>query len=560
MQATIRTDRAHERDMTDPPAARPRVLVFRSCRPAQFADAVRLVRERHPRAAVVALTHPGHREALFAAGVDDVFEVRGRRLSILGIAPHAILRLRRMHFDEVVIPQMTPDDASHANLHGLGFALAARHTNIVPGSRVLVERSRRQLLGSLALAWLRPLQRPECLLAVMAAAIVWPRRRRGPSAEASRTRVLHIISSLGVGGAQRQLAELVSRTPKDAYDVSVLALGRFDGEISREWLDGANVKVHYLRHWPNLVESVREVRRHCRDGDYDIVHCWLFMANVIGVTGARLAGVPRVIASVRNLSLWKRTWYRQWWYRAADALCTRAADVVTVNATALVDDHARWARCPAGRIVVIPNGLDPSRLLATAGAADLHALASLPPGAPILGTVGRLAAEKNQVAFLETLVRVRKERPDVHGVIIGDGELRRELEDTVARMGLGDAVHFLGERRDARRLLARFTVFLLTSTIEGFPNVLLEAAFLGVPSVASRVGGSADVLSDDRLTYAPGDIEGAASKVMALIAQPARAAEAARETQERARVLFTASRMTARWLALYQGSNKETLS
>jgi glycosyltransferase involved in cell wall biosynthesis len=512
------------------------------------------VRERHPDADVVALSHSGYRDALMAAGVNEVIEVPGRRFGLLRVGPLRFRLLRRQHFDEVVIPQMTPHADGHRNLYRLVAALAARQVTVLRGDLESVtlpgDKFRRYAVRETiqnAFAWL---QRPVFFLVVLAAAFAWPRRSM---TLAPRRRVLHIISSLGVGGAQRQLAELLNRTPADRYVVDVLVLGRADGDFARQWFARRDVTVTYVSQWPRLLASVLEVRRHCLQGQYDIVHTWLFMANVVGVAGSRLAGVPRVIASVRNLSLWKRKWYRKWWFRAADALSTHAADVVTVNAEALRGDHGAWTWYAPDRIEVVPNGLDPSLFLvdATDARRRVREAAGLSDGALVVGTIGRLAPEKDHHTFLRVILAARRVNSRIHGVIVGDGQMRTRLEAQVKTFGLDGHVTFLGERNDARRLLAGFDVFLLTSTIEGFPNVLLEAAFLGVPSVASDVGGSADVLPNPEDLFEPGDVRTAAARVLALLNDPSLAGAGAELTRRRALTCFTADQTADRWFSLY---------
>ncbi len=533
---------------------RPRTLVLRSCRPLQFAAAVAGIRARQPDAEIVALSHAGHADALGAAGVDRVIECPGRRFGLWRVAPSLVRRLRREQFDEIVVPQMTVHPEGHGNLYRLASVLGGRRVTVLPGDRRPVTASTGwfalqtcQVTCLEALGWF---QRPVFVLLLLAAALCSPRRKVAPK---PRRRVLHIISSLGVGGAQRQLAELVNRTPADAYDVDVLVLGAFDGEFARQWLGRADVRVRYLAQWPRLAPAVLEVRRLCVEGGYDLVHTWLFMANVIGVAGARLAGTPRIVASVRNLSLWKRTWYRQWWFRAADVMSTWAADVVTVNAQALVEDHARWARYPARRIHVIHNGLEPAPFALDRRDARtaLRALTGVGDEAVVVATVGRLAPEKDQATFLKVIHAVRRVRPHVHGVVVGDGQLRPQLEALAAELGIAGAGTFARERSDARALLAGADAFVLTSTIEGFPNVLLEAAFLGVPALASDVGGSADVLGNPLATFAPGDVAAAAERLVGLLDGPAAAAARAEECRQRALHLFTADRSASRWFALY---------
>jgi glycosyltransferase involved in cell wall biosynthesis len=469
-----------------------------------------------------------------------------------------------MGVTDVVVPQMTAVHAAHTNLYWLALLLAPARVLVLAGDepvRVFDRSAFRRF--ALRQAFGSPLEAPRVdalrLLWLLLRAGLTPRRTAAAAASAPgpRLRVLHVISSLGVGGAQRQLAELVNRTPPDRFDVEVLVLGRADGEFSRAWLARDDVRVTFLRSWPLMGAAVREVQQHCARGRFDIVHTWLFMANAIGVAGARLAGVPRVIASVRNLSLWKRTWYRQWWFRPADVLLSRAADVVTVNATALVPDHAAWAHLPASRIQVIHNGLDPSGFLREAGDARqaVRDAAGLPADALVVGTTGRLAPEKDHQTFLRIVRNLRRLRPSVRGVIVGDGALRDALEAEAARVGVEGSVVFLGERRDARRLMAGFDLFVLPSAIEGFPNVLLEAAFLGVPSIASRVGGSADVLPGDGVsfdaTFDVGDDGRATEEALRLLDDRAAGADHAARTRGRALEFFTADRMASAWLSLY---------
>jgi glycosyltransferase involved in cell wall biosynthesis len=537
------------------------VLILRSCRAPEFAAAVRRTRARHAGAEIVALTHRGHRDELVAAGVDRIVEIPGHRFGLLRIAPWTLARLRSERVDETVVPQMSACPDVHVNLYWIVAALGCASVLILADGTAREFRRREFLAYTLrhSLGGLIATLDVPIFLGLLASACLARRRRARDTMPGERQRVLHIISSLGVGGAQRQLAELINRTPVGRYDVDILVLGRSDGEFAKQWISRDDVSVTYLSEWPRLSMSVLEVRRHCARGRYDLVHTWLFMANVVGVAGARLAGARRVVASVRNLSLWKRTWYRQWWFRAADTLSSHAADEVTVNARALVGDHASWAWYPSRRIRVMHNGLDPSQFLV--GVDDARArvrrAAGLPDDAVVVGTVGRLAPEKDHLTFLRTIHAVRRLRPDVHGVIVGEGTLRAGLETAAADLGLGHSVTFLGERSDARQIMAGFDVFVLTSTIEGFPNVLLEAAFLGVPSVASRAGGSPDVLPDSGDTFETGDHAAAARRVLSLLDEPALAAGGAHRLRQRATALFTADRAAARWFALYDRSPLE---
>jgi glycosyltransferase involved in cell wall biosynthesis len=537
-------------------ATRQRVLILRSCRAVQFLNAVSVARRRHPAAEIVALSHRGHAQALMAAGVDRVIEIPGRRFGLLRIAPWRLARLRVERFEEVIVPQMTPHPDLHVNLYWIAAALRPRRVVVLAAERepqVFGVRMLARHAAHHALTAAFPRLDAVWFVLLLIAANLVPRRPM-PAPVNRRRRVLHVISSLGVGGAQVQLAELINRTPATEYDVELLVLGGADGDFSRQWLR-RDVSVSYLEEWPRLVPSVREIVLRCRRERYDVVHTWLFMANCVGVAAARLAGVPLVIASVRNLSVWKRQWwYRTWWTRIADMLGSRAADVVTVNATALVEDHARWARMPQQRIEVVHNGLDPSHFTASRadGRRALLDLTGAPAGATLIGTVGRLAYEKDHETFLEVLARVRKRRPDVHGVVIGDGDRMAPLEQRAAALGLTGAVSFLGRRADARQLAAGFDLFLLTSRSEGFPNVLLEATFHGVPCLATDLAGNPEVLGSDESLFPAGDAERGASRVLHALADPGRTRARASAARTRALARFTSDRSVAAWLDLYR--------
>jgi glycosyltransferase involved in cell wall biosynthesis len=538
------------------PPRRRRVLIFRSCRIAQFEHAVRYVRGIDDQAEIVALSHRGHLDALRAAGADRVIEIPGRRFGLLRTPPSVIRRLRREAFDDIVIPQMTASASHSGNLHRLAATLGGRRFTILPGTEPeQTFEGAQDLLASMAVLsgiprWLdAPL-----LLTFLAAACIAKRRTSPIPPPAGKRRILLAISSLGLGGAQVQLAELLNRMPVDEYEVDLLALGG-DGEFSRQWLKRGDVEVMFVKQWPGLVASILEIVRLCRQRKYDIVHTWLFMANVVVVAAARLASVPVVIASVRNLSVWKRErWYRKWWHRAADVLASHAADKVTVNANALVRDHARWALMRPSPIEVVHNGLDPSQFVVDRREARrrLCAEVGVPEEAVLVGTVGRLAPEKDQATFIRLFSEVQRIRPEAHAVVIGNGDLRPRLESIAAGLGLARQLTFLGARKDARQLMAGLDVLVLSSVSEGFPNVLLEATLLGVPSAATDIAGNPDVLLHDESLFPIGDYRQGAKRVLALLAHPAATRRRTEELRERARTLFTSERSVRTWLDLYR--------
>lgn len=218
-----------------------------------------------------------------------------------------------------------------------------------------------------------------------------------------------------------------------------------------------------------------------------VVHCHSAHAHALGVLAARLAGVPAVVVSRRvdfavgenPLSLAK---YRM----AVDRYLCISRGVMRVLERGGV---------PARRLALVPSGIEPPAPPAVP-AADLRALLGVAAGSPVIGTVAALAPHKDHATLLEAAALVVRARPATHFAWLGEGECRPALERRRAALGLERAVHLLGFRPDARALVPQFTLFALSSYLEGLCTSLLDAQWLGVPVVATAVGGVPEVVED----------------------------------------------------------------
>ena len=208
--------------------------------------------------------------------------------------------------------------------------------------------------------------------------------------------------------------------------------------------------------------------------------------------------------------------------------------------------------CPESKLQVIENGVDLSAFRPDADARrEVRAELGLPEAAWVVGTVGRLVADKNPELLLRAALPLLG--PDARLVFVGDGPLAPSLKALAACHPTGTCVSLLGARHDVPRLLAAFDVFALSSRTEGLPLALLEAMSVGLPIVATAVGGVPDVVRDGwsgRLV--PSGDETALREVLTqLRSDPTAAAEMGRRAREDSR-RFSAATMTSRYLALYQ--------
>jgi glycosyltransferase involved in cell wall biosynthesis len=361
-------------------------------------------------------------------------------------------------------------------------------------------------------------------------------------------RIEYVIDHLNVGGAQRHLVELFSELDRTRFCPQV-SVGKPGGAlvpiIERMGIPVRPIGLDTSLARPatalRLVETAQRLRRE----RVTIVHGYLYLGNILGVLAGCLAGVPVRIASKRSLDRYPRRSQL-----LATQLANRFAHRIFCNADAVRRFVLEVERPDPRKLVVIPNGI---RLPMEAGS----------PGASaklrgqfryLVGTVGRLTWKKAHGDFLEAARAVRQVRDDVDFVIVGDGPLRQEAEARAAALGIGEHVHFLGEIGNARALLDRFDVFVMSSIIEGMPNVLLEALAAERPAVVTCAGGMPEIVTHERtgLLVPPADPGALAAGILRLLAAPEEARRFALAGRALVEAQFSASAMRTRFIDLYE--------
>jgi len=179
------------------------------------------------------------------------------------------------------------------------------------------------------------------------------------------------------------------------------------------------------------------------------------------------------------------------------------AHKVLVNSEAIRDHILAGGGISPEKIVVIRNGL-----LMAAEPEDANSVRDellrelkLDRESFLIGLVARLEEVKGHRYFLEAAAQVARKHPKVHFVLVGDGQLRGQIEQQAASLGISNRLHLLGYRNDASRLAAAFDLAVLSSLHEGLPNSVMEAMSAGVPVVATAVGGTKELVSDGETGY-----------------------------------------------------------
>jgi glycosyltransferase involved in cell wall biosynthesis len=361
-------------------------------------------------------------------------------------------------------------------------------------------------------------------------------------------RVEYVIDHLNVGGAQRHLVELFSELDRSRFRPQV-SVGKPGGAlvptIERMGIPVRPIGLGASLARPETARRILETARRLRRERVTIVHGYLYLGNILGLLAGRLAGVPVRIASKRSLDRYPR---RSQLF--ATRLANRFAHRILCNADAVRRFVLEVERPDPRKLVVIPNGIRlPVESGTTAGPPRVRGRARF-----LVGTVGRLTWKKAHGDFLEAARAVREVRDDVEFVIVGDGPLRQRAETQAAALGIAEHVHFLGEVGNARALLERFDVFVMSSVIEGMPNVLLEALAAERPVVVTRAGGMPEIVTHEHtgLLVPPADPGALAAGILRLLTSPEEArrfATAGRALVERQ---FSAAAMRARFIELYE--------
>jgi glycosyltransferase involved in cell wall biosynthesis len=281
--------------------------------------------------------------------------------------------------------------------------------------------------------------------------------------------------------------------------------------------------------------------QHLRRNNIVIAHAFDFYTNLTLIPAARFAGVPVVIGSQRQLGdLLGRSKSR------AQAAVLRWCDAVVCNSHAAADRLVEQGLLTR-RVVVIPNGLPASAFAET--------LPSLPRGPGILrvGMIARMnARSKNHAVFLRAAARLCSKFPTLEFLLVGDGPLRSELEREAGNLGLKACISFLGDRQDIPAILTSLDISVLPSSSESLSNAVLESMAAGVPVVASRVGGNAELVASDRgILVAPDDDRAFADAIERLLRDEAMRAEFGRNAKQFAKANFTLEQMRQRHEALY---------
>lgn len=370
-------------------------------------------------------------------------------------------------------------------------------------------------------------------------------------------RVLYIITGLATGGAETMLLKLLERLNRERYTPMVISLTTM-GDIGPR-IAALGIPVQALgmtSRQPSPFGFLRLLRQ-VRQARPDIVHTWLYHADLLGGLAARMAGVTAICWGIRssNLDADKTHWTTRMVRRLCAALSHVIPRRIFLNSETARLIHVELGYA-AGKMDVVPNGFDLSRFKPDEGARlSIRAGLGCADDTLLVGMVGRFDPLKNHAGFLSAMAIMRRYLPQVHLVLAGKGVDRdnEELMRSIKRAGLMENTHVLGLRDDMPELMAALDVLACPSHAEAFPNVVGEAMASGVPCVATDVGDCAYIIGDTGQVVPAGDMAGFASGVAATLKLPrAQRATLSGRARERVADEFEIGRVVRRYQELYE--------
>ena len=368
-------------------------------------------------------------------------------------------------------------------------------------------------------------------------------------------KVIYVVTKSNFGGAQRYVLDLATHAESFGYVPFVIAGGN---GILFEKLAEKNIEYFSLPELKRDVRVIQEIKtfvallRIFQKEKPDVVHLNSSKIGGLGSLAARIARVPHIIYTVHG---WVFNEDRPWWQKGIISFLTWLTVLFSHTTITICNhDHRQGKYFPflQDDIARIHNGIDTPSFLSREEALQELGV-RIPSTAFILGTIGELHTNKGHIFLLKAFTEVYKQYPDMHLVIIGEGEERETLETYILEHDLTDNVHLVGFVDNASRMLESLDIFVFPSFKEGLPYVLLEAGHAKLPVIASRVGGIPDIIKNTQtgILIHPHTIEDIQANITKLYTDAEYRTTLAQHLHEYVRTDFTLEKMLTDTFELY---------
>jgi glycosyltransferase involved in cell wall biosynthesis len=347
---------------------------------------------------------------------------------------------------------------------------------------------------------------------------------RSPAAAvAAPLDVLLVVDALEGGGAERYVSDLAAALCARGHAVTVACSlgGPSASHLQSAGVDVVDLLGRLVKRRVSLpfAAALRHVVSRRRP---DVVHAHIYASAAAAALATVGTSVPLLVTEHTEAP-----WRGRQAVGMSRVIYRRAARIHVVT-SAIADLLGGSYGVPPERFEHVPTAVTPAPRCAPTPAPHWQSRR-------LIGRVGRLAPEKGIDVFLRAAARIASHSSDAHFLVVGDGPLRSELEALARRLGLDGRIEFLGQRPDARAVIAQLELLVVSSLSDGAPLVVLEARHAHVPVIASAVGGLPDQIrhAHDGLLVSPGNERALAAAITALLEDPGYARRLARNGDRR---------------------------
>lgn len=368
--------------------------------------------------------------------------------------------------------------------------------------------------------------------------------------------VMLLIGSLEHGGAERQIIELMRNFDRTRVNPFVCSLSSIV-PLAELLPDRARELVIVEKRWKYDFSTIPRLARVIRERRVDLIHAFLFDAEMSGRIAGRLAGRPVLISSERN------TDYKRRWVHAVGLKLTRQwSDGLIANSNAGKRFTERTQGLPPERIHVIRNGVDVERFKPSDGARVRREF-GLTANTPLIGMVAAFKTQKRHGDFFQFAVRLREQFPAARFLLVGEPlrdnisgaeDYHREVMRVADELKIRESCIFAGKRNDMPDVYSACNLTMLTSSREGTPNVLLESMACGVPVIATDVADNREIVPSGRAGYIVklSDIDAMLLHATEILQSPQRAAQLGAAAREWAIATFSTQALARQTEDVYE--------
>jgi len=345
-------------------------------------------------------------------------------------------------------------------------------------------------------------------------------------------KIAMLSSSLGLGGAERQVVSCLRglMSAKDWSEVRLFCnqidpsrgqAGTFEGDVNQL---GINITEYGVNNDPrsllsedseeiddllnllpaNISRSIRRLENQFSIYQPSLVHSWQDSMNVFSGIAGLIAGVPNLVMFARSQRPDRKTkmhtYGKKHLARSYQQIMGTGRAILAHNSKSGAKSYSDWLDLPMSSFEIIYNGVDfenvlnPNAKLIQKEIRDFN----IPSNSPVIGTVFRFVPEKRPELWIEIAQKVMQRIPNSHFIMVGGGQLFESFKLEIEQLELNERIHLVGQSFEVSSWLERFDLFLLTSRVEGLPNVLIESLAMGVPVVSTDAGGSRETFIDGK--------------------------------------------------------------